>query len=84
MADRTREILAKAPEVQTAYSNIQVGSANIYHDAEEEPADDLCRIRTQLGRSGLNQIADARVTFQSQNNGGPGSSGRDITHHIGW
>jgi multidrug efflux pump subunit AcrB len=82
VTDRVREMLASAPEVESAYSNINVGNASVFLTLRE----DRPRTSIQFERSWaqrLNQIPDARVSFQSQNGGGPGSGGRDINVFLG-
>jgi multidrug efflux pump subunit AcrB len=82
VADRVREMLASAPEVESAYSNITVGSASVFLTLKE----DRPRTSIEFERSWaqrLNQIPDARVSFQSQNGGGPGTGGRDINIFLG-
>ncbi len=82
ITDRVREELAASPIVENAYSRINIGSATIDLTLKK----DRKVTSVQFERSWaprLNEIADARVSFQSQNNGGPGSSGRDITITLG-
>ncbi len=82
VADRAIAILRTAPEVGKAFARINVGNANIFVTLNE----DRTRTSTEFQRAmapKLNAIADARVTFQSQSNGGPGGSGRDITITLG-
>jgi multidrug efflux pump subunit AcrB len=82
VADRVREMLQSAPEVESAYSNITVGSASVFLTLKE----DRPRTSIEFERSWaqrLNQIPDARVSFQSQNGGGPGTGGRDINIFLG-
>ena len=82
VADRVREELARAPEVDKAFSSIAVASANIYLSLKK----DREISRTEFERKWsprLNDIPDGRVNFQSQSGGGPGGAGRDITIHLG-
>ena len=82
VTDRVREMLAAAPEVKNAFSRIQVGNANIYLTLK--PDRSMTSVQFERNWSArLNQIADARVNFQSQSGGGPGSTGRDITITLG-
>ena len=82
ITDRVREMLAQAPEVQNAFSRIQVGSANIYLTLKPQRSVTSVQFERSWAAR-LNQIADARVNFQSQSGGGPGSTGRDITITLG-
>jgi multidrug efflux pump subunit AcrB len=82
VADRVRTMLQDAPEVESAFSRINVGNANIFLTLRKDRA--VTSIEFQRGwQQRLNQIADARVNFQSQSGGGPGSTGRDITITLG-
>ena len=82
ITDRVREMLGSAPEVDKAFSRINVASANIYLTLKKERT----MTSVQFERSWapkLNAIPDARVGFQSQSQGGPGNTGRDITITLG-
>ena len=82
VADRVRTMMGDAPEVKSAYSNISVGSASVFLTLRE----DRRRTSVQFERSWaprLNQIPDARIGFQSQTQGGPGTGGRDINVFLG-
>ena len=82
VTDRVRAMLQDAPEVQSAFSRINVGNSNIFLTLK----DDRKVTSVQFQRSWqerLNQIPDARVGFQSQSGGGPGNTGRDITLTLG-
>jgi multidrug efflux pump subunit AcrB len=82
VVDSVSAKLAAAPEVKTAFSRINVGSANIFLTLR----DDRAQTSVEFERSWatrLNDIPDARVGFQSQSGGGPGNSGRDITISLG-
>jgi multidrug efflux pump subunit AcrB len=75
LTDRVAEIMRRQPEVQVAVEFIDVGSAEIAMTLNK----DRKKTSTQFERSlapTLNGIADARVTFESQNGGG--DSSRDI------
>ena len=82
VTDRVRELLARAPEVENAFSRIQVGSANIYLTLKSKRSVTSVQFE-RAWAARLNQIADARVNFQSQSQGGPGNTGRDITITLG-
>ena len=82
IADRVRNMLQAAPEVDRAFSSINVGQANIYLTLKKKRN----MTSVQFERSWaprLNAIPDARVIFQSQQNGGPGNTGRDLTITLG-
>ena len=82
IADNVREQLQAAPEVKSAFSNISVGSATIFLTLK--PDRKVTSVEFERSWSArLNKVPDARVNFQSQNSGGPGSSGRDITLTLG-
>lgn len=67
--------------VENAFSRIEPTSANIYLTLRRDrPVSSVEWERQTMPR--LAQIADARVSFQSQSGGGP-SSGRDITIMLG-
>lgn len=82
VTERAYGIVREAPEVVSAFAEVNVGNANIFLTLSEE------RTRTSTEFEGaytpqLSAIPDARVSFQSQSGGGPGSSGRDITITLG-
>ncbi len=73
VADDVVALLNKQPEVEKAFADINVGNANIYLTLKKD------RKRTSVDferetAAKLRQVADARVTFNSQN----GGFGRDI------
>ncbi len=82
VTDRVYNMLAAAPDVQKAFSDIDVGSANIYLTLKKPRSQTSIAFERSWAPI-LNRIADARVGFQSQSGGGPGSSGRDITITLG-
>jgi multidrug efflux pump subunit AcrB len=82
VTERAYAIVTEAPEVASAFADVDVGSANIFLTLSE----DRQRTSVEFERAyadQLNQIPDARVGFQSQSGGGPGNSGRDITITLG-
>ncbi len=82
ITDQVYARLAEAPEVKSAFADIDVGSANIFLTLDDERA--MTSVEFERSWSDrLNAIPDARVGFQSQSGGGPGSSGRDITITLG-
>jgi len=77
LTDKVANIMRQQPEVAVAVEFINVGNSEIAMTLKK----DRKRTSTQFERSlvpTLNKIADARVTFASQNGGGDGSS-RDIS-----
>ena len=79
LADRVGAILSAQPEVEIALESIREGSANIYITLKEDRTMTSVEWERSLAPR-LAQIADARVSFASQNNGGGGGgSGRDIS-----
>jgi multidrug efflux pump subunit AcrB len=82
VTDQVRDMLVTAPEVKAAFSRINVGNSNIFLTLNK----DRTMTSVEFQRSWaprLNKIADARVTFESQSQGGPGGTGRDITITLG-
>ena len=82
VAIRVTAIIKDAPEVQNAFTNVNVGSASIFITLKTKRD----RTSVEFERAyapQLAQIADARVYFQSQGGGGGGGSGRDITITLG-
>ncbi len=82
ITSRAYDIVRAAPEVESAFADIDVGGANIFLTLSE----DRTRSSTEFENAftaQLSAIPDARVSFQSQSGGGPGSSGRDITITLG-
>jgi multidrug efflux pump subunit AcrB len=76
ITDRVAKTIMTAPDVKSAFEDIEVGSANIF--VQLKPKKERTRTSTEFERAmapALRNIPDARVTFQSQNGGG----GRDIT-----
>jgi multidrug efflux pump subunit AcrB len=81
VTERAYDVVTAAPEVASAFAEINVGNANIFLTLSE----DRQRTSIEFERAfadRLNEIPDARVGFQSQNSGGP-STGRDVTIFLG-
>ncbi|WP_095012421.1 efflux RND transporter permease subunit [Tsuneonella mangrovi] len=79
VADEVAAILRKQPEVERVTEGISEGSATLY--VSLVPASERDDTSVEFERRmtpTLQNIADARVSFQSQNSGG-GGSGRDLT-----
>ena len=79
VAERVSRIVRTSPEVEAAFSDINVGQANIYLTLKRDRERTSVEFERAMAPR-LNQIADARVSFQSQQGGG---SGRDITIMLG-
>jgi multidrug efflux pump subunit AcrB len=74
VADQVAAIMRAQPEVSKAFAEINVGNANIYLTLKKDRAMTSVEFeRSNAAR--LREVADARVTFNSQN----GGFGRDIT-----
>ncbi|MGL4312734.1 MAG: efflux RND transporter permease subunit, partial [Sphingomonas sp.] len=83
VAERVTHLIERAPEVDNAFTSINVGNANVFLTLRK----DRKQTSTEFERAyapELNQIPDARIFFRSQGNGGGGgNSGRDITITLG-
>ncbi|MFA5967890.1 MAG: efflux RND transporter permease subunit [Sphingomonas sp.] len=80
VAEEVTAIVSKAPDVENAFTDIDVGSANVFLTLKK----DRKLTSTEFERAyapALNKIPDGRIYFQSQ--GGGGGSGRDITITLG-
>jgi multidrug efflux pump subunit AcrB len=80
--DRVAKILKKDPDVEHVFERINVGNGhlNIVLKKDRE------KTSTEFERTHapeLSAIPDARVSFQSQNGGGPGGDSRDIMVFLG-
>jgi multidrug efflux pump subunit AcrB len=74
VADQVSRVLHEAPEVAAAFSDISVGSAEIFITLKKDRA--VTSVEFERGMAGkLRRIPDARVTFQSQS----GGLGRDVS-----
>lgn len=74
ISDQVSRILEAAPEVDTAFHDINVGNGNIYISLKKDRERTSIEFERDLA-SKLREIPDARVTFQSQSSG----IGRDVT-----
>jgi multidrug efflux pump subunit AcrB len=79
ITEQVARIVRRAPEVESAFSDINVGQATIYLTLKKDRQVTSVEFERRVAPQ-LNQIADARVSFQSQQGGG---SGRDITITLG-
>ncbi len=81
VADRVTAIVERQPEVERVMESVREGNATLYAALKdpEERATKSVDFERRLAPE-LQKIADARVSFQSQNGGGGGGgSGRDIS-----
>ncbi len=81
VAEQATAIVKQAPEVETAFTNVNEGNADIFLTLKKKRA----RTSVEFERAFADKLAaipDARVNFQSQGGGG-GASGRDITVTLG-
>ncbi|MGL4543323.1 MAG: efflux RND transporter permease subunit, partial [Polymorphobacter sp.] len=75
VAEKVSAILSESPVVSAAFADVNIGESNIYLTLRKDrPTTSVEFERAMSPR--LQQVADARVTFQSQDGGGPG--GRDL------
>ncbi len=82
VAREVSSMISRDPDVASAFGDVDVGSANVFLTLKDERS----RSSIDFERSWAPRLArfsDARVSFQSQNDGGPGSSGQDITITLG-
>jgi multidrug efflux pump subunit AcrB len=79
ITEQVARIVRRAPEVDSAFSDINVGQATIYLTLKKDRQVTSVEFERRVAPQ-LNSIADARVSFQSQQGGG---SGRDITIALG-
>jgi multidrug efflux pump subunit AcrB len=79
ITEQVARIVRRAPEVDSAFSDINVGQANIYLTLKKDRERTSVEFERAMAPQ-LNRIADARVSFQSQQGGG---SGRDLTIMLG-
>jgi len=79
IAERVARIARSQPEVDSAFSDINVAQATIYLTLKKDRQITSVEFERRVAPQ-LNAIADARVSFQSQQGGG---SGRDITITLG-
>jgi multidrug efflux pump subunit AcrB len=80
VADKVTRLLERQPEVALVTETVSEGSSNLYISLT--PASDRDATSVEFERRmtpQFQQVADARVSFVSQNGGGGGSSGRDLT-----
>ncbi len=74
VTDSVARLVSTAPEVNAAFSDINVGEANIFLTLKKDREKTSVQFERDFAPK-LRAIPDARVTFQSQN----GGLGRDVT-----
>jgi multidrug efflux pump subunit AcrB len=79
VTERVANIVRRSPVVDAAFADINVGQANIFLTLKRDREQTSVEFERSMAPQ-LNRIADARVSFQSQQGGG---SGRDITIMLG-
>ena len=77
-AKAARLIEAQTADVASAYTTVQPGSARIFINLRKDRARNSIAFERAL-QPQLQQIADARINFQSQGGGGGGGTGRAIS-----
>ena len=82
VASQARHAVESAPEVVKVIERVRVGEANLNVTFSKERKRTSVEIERSLAPK-LTAIADARVNFESQSGGGPGSGGRDIALNLG-
>ncbi|MDB5670757.1 MAG: hydrophobic/amphiphilic exporter, partial [Alphaproteobacteria bacterium] len=75
VADKVQAIINAQPDVKSSVEYVNVGSGSVFINLKEGRKLTSTEFERKVAPM-LNEIADARVNFQSQNGGGPG--GRDI------
>jgi len=79
VTEQVAALLRQQPEVKDAFSDIKVANANIFITLHKDRERTSVEFERAMAPE-LNRIADARVSFRSQEGG---SSGRDITIMLG-
>jgi multidrug efflux pump subunit AcrB len=80
--DRVAALLKKDPDVEHVYERINVGNGHlniVLSKKREKTSTEFERLHAPE----LSAIPDARVSFQSQNGGGPSGDSRDIMLYLG-
>lgn len=76
IADQVSELMYRQPEVERALTRVRLGNATVFVALRPDRKKTSIEFERALAPQ-LQKIADARVTFQSQNGGG--GTGRDIS-----
>jgi multidrug efflux pump subunit AcrB len=79
---RVQQELKAAPEVDAAFAFINPAKSSIYLTLRKDRKQSSGDFQKQWTPR-LASIPDARVSFESQNSGGPGGGGRDVTIFLG-
>lgn len=82
VTNRVYAMVANEPDVEAAFATVNVGSGTIFLTLKEDRAQTSIAFERSWAPR-LSQIADARVSFQSQSGGGPGGGGRDVMVYLG-
>ena len=82
VADRTAAIIEKDPSVDRVFQRIFVGNGFINIVLKKDRKVTSTEFERALTPA-ISAIPDAQVNFMSQNGGGPGSGGRDLTLYLG-
>jgi multidrug efflux pump subunit AcrB len=81
VADHAAAIVARDPDVEHVFERIYVGSGRLNIVLKKDRKKKSTEFERTLAPT-LAKIPDARVSFQSQNGGGPGG-GRDVMLYLG-
>ncbi len=82
VTNHVQELLKAAPEVGAAFAYINPAKSSIYITLRKDRKQSSGNFQKQWTPR-LSNIPDARVSFESQNSGGPGGGGRDVTIFLG-
>jgi len=82
VVDRVAAIVAKDPSVERVFERVNVGNGRVSIVLKKDRKVTSTEFQRNLGPT-LAQVPDARVSFQSQNGGGPDPDSRDIMLYLG-
>jgi multidrug efflux pump subunit AcrB len=82
VADRVAAIIIKDPSVDRVFERVNVGNGNVNIVLKKDREVTSTEFERNLSPT-LAAIADARVSFQSQQGGGPDADSRDIMLYLG-
>jgi multidrug efflux pump subunit AcrB len=82
IVEQVQKMLASAPEVEAAYADIGTTRSDIYLTLSKKRTLKSTEFEKLWGPK-LAVIPDARISFESQSQGGPGGGGRDVTITLG-
>jgi multidrug efflux pump subunit AcrB len=82
VTDRVAAIIQKDPNVERVFERIGVGSGHVNIVLKKDRKVTSTQFERNLSPT-MAAIADARVSFQSQNGGGPDADSRDIMLYLG-